>query len=490
MSRNLSLIVPLALSGCVGMWPGDWETWKRQHGNQAEEAEDADGDGYGMDVDCDDADPAVFPDADEYCDGVDNDCDGVVDEGEALDASRWYQDADGDGFGSEAVPLSACDQPSGYVAESADGFDCDDSNGEFHPGATEDDCEDPNDYNCDGSTGYADLDGDGWAACEECNDLNEDINPGADEIWYDGVDQDCDGNDDDQDLDGWSWPEDCDDKNSTVYPGRLSDHEGILMAYICPGTFTMGSPTSEVGRDDDEGEHEVTLTAGYYIGAYEVTQEEFEDLMGYQPSYYPGCDDCPTENMDWHEAAAFANAVSVGAGLAECYDCEGVEDAVTCELAVFFATPYDCEGYRLLTEAEWENAARAGTESAFSNGGNLVDGTEYDCGAVTLDNGTQLGDIAVYCGNDPGQTEEVGTKEPNSWGLHDMHGNVYEWCHDWHDEYDGDAVDPWGPAAGSFRVVRGGSWNGAPQGLRSANLGRYDPGSDGVNLGFRLARSE
>ena len=280
------------------------------------------------------------------------------------------------------------------------------------------------------------------------------------------------------------------DADADCKTGEISEHEGISMALVCADSFTMGSPSSELGHDEEENDHEVTLTGGYYIGVTEVTQGEFESFMEYAPFAYSGCADCPAESINWYEAAAFANAVSTAAGLDPCYDCSGKKSVVTCELDSDYPTPYDCVGYRLPTEAEWEFAARAGTESAFSNGGNLVEGTQAECSDVTLDNKTLLGDIAVYCGNDPGQTAEVAGKAPNSWGLYDVHGNVWEWCQDWYDSYGGDEKDPWGPAKGDKRVGRGGAWGNFPMLLRSAN--RNDFGADGTadNVGLRLARSK
>ncbi|MFT5584796.1 MAG: hypothetical protein ACI9VR_002383 [Cognaticolwellia sp.] len=202
---------------------------------------DEDGDGVGAAQDCDDSDAAIFPDAEEICDGVDNDCDGVVDT-DAVDAETWYIDSDGDGFGSGAG-TTACEPPFGTVA--TDG-DCDDGDTAYYPGAPEDDCADPADYNCDGSVGYEDADGDGYAACEECDDSSADISPDAEEI-CDGQDNDCNGFVDeataidagtwyaDSDADGYGDPDntelgcdapsgyldndqDCDDTSADVNP--------------------------------------------------------------------------------------------------------------------------------------------------------------------------------------------------------------------------------------------------------------------------------
>jgi hypothetical protein len=222
---------------------------------------DADGDGYGDPADavfsctpvagrtrdatdCDDATPAVNPGASERCNGVDDDCDGAIDEDDAIDPTDWYADADGDGYGVEGSLVRACDAPAGFAGVAGD---CDDTSTDFHPGAPETDCTDPADYNCDGSTGYADLDADGWAACAECDDADASNHPGADER-CDGVDNDCDGTVDeadavdalrwysDADLDGYGDPavasvactapagtvadsRDCDDADAAIHPG-------------------------------------------------------------------------------------------------------------------------------------------------------------------------------------------------------------------------------------------------------------------------------
>ena len=161
---------------------------------------DADGDGWAACEDCDDAQGSANPEAIEVCDEIDNDCDGIVDGEDALDVEVWYVDADGDGYGEDTeTPLITCEEPSGYVVENTLGFDCDDTRDDIHPGAEESDCADSTDYNCDGSVAYEDADKDGWAACEECDDAESDINPDASEV-CDQLDNDCNGDIDDDDA--------------------------------------------------------------------------------------------------------------------------------------------------------------------------------------------------------------------------------------------------------------------------------------------------
>ena len=154
-------------------------------GSDSDAVVDNDGDGVPAEEDCDDDDATTYPGAAELCDGKDNSCDGAIDEGAQ---SSFYTDGDADGYGAGEAIL-ACEAPSGAAARDGD---CDDADPRYNPGAAEADCADPNDYNCDGSTGFADTDGDGFAACQECDDADAAVNPDATEV-CDGLDNNCDG---------------------------------------------------------------------------------------------------------------------------------------------------------------------------------------------------------------------------------------------------------------------------------------------------------
>lgn len=227
------------------------------------------------------------------------------------------------------------------------------------------------------------------------------------------------------------------------------------MVWIEPGTFTMGSPSSESGRDLDEGpQHEVSISSGFYLGAYEVTQGQWELVMETTPwageKFVESNALHPAVYVTWHDVQSFIQQLNAAAG-----------DSL----------------YRLPTEAAWEYATRAGTNARWSFG----------------DDESQLGDYAWYSDNawDVGLEygQAVGTKLPNPWGLYDMHGNVGEWCQDWYGSYSSGAqVDPQGATSGSFRVIRGSSFYRHALRLRSAIRGRDGPGHRFGNVGIRLLR--
>ncbi len=170
---------------------------------------DNDGDGFLACLECDDGDAAINPSAEEICDGLDNNCDGAIDDNSG-GASTWYVDADLDGYGDPSASLSACTQPAGYVA---DNTDCNDQDAAYNPGAAEADCTDPNDYNCDGSSGFSDTDGDGFPACEDCDDTRAEVNPDGIEL-CNGLDDNCDGSTDDSSAtDAQIWYIDADADN-------------------------------------------------------------------------------------------------------------------------------------------------------------------------------------------------------------------------------------------------------------------------------------
>ena len=252
---------------------------------------------------------------------------------------------------------------------------------------------------------------------------------------------------------------------------------------IKAGTFQMGSPSTESCRITNETQHKVTLTRNFEIAATETTQAQFSSLMDYNPSGFSSCGpSCPVEKVNWHEAAAYANALSAKAGLTPCYTCPtGTKASVICQEASAYAGKkvYTCPGYRLPTEAEMEYAYRAGTTGAFYNGGiTSCDGTDAN-----------LDKIGWYGQNSNSKTHPAGKKTANAWGLYDMAGNVWEWCHDWLTTYPKTSItDPVG-ATGSSRVNRGGSVSNSAGGARAAYRNYYSPGHRLSNLGFRLARS-
>jgi len=236
------------------------------------------------------------------------------------------------------------------------------------------------------------------------------------------------------------------------------------------GTFTMGSPANEPRRFDYEGpQHQVTVNS-FYMGKYEVTQKEYQEVMGTNPSDFKG-DKLPVENVSWYDAIEYCNKRSQKEGLTPAYTING--DNVTWNR--------NANGYRLPTEAEWEYACRAGTTTPFSTGNNITTSQANYDGDYPYNNNAK--------GTYREKTTPVGSFASNAWGLYDMHGNVWEWCWDWFGSYSsGTQTDPQGASSGADRVMRGGGWYNDSQYVRSAYRSYDSPSLRDSALGFRLVR--
>jgi len=301
-------------------------------------------------TDCDDEDAAVNPGADELCNGVDDDCDGLEDDDDSdvVDPLTWYEDVDADGYGSDDSSAAACEAPSGFVDV---GGDCDDADPAYNPGADESDCTDPADYNCDGSTGYADADADGYPACEDCDDSSDSVHPGADE-YCDGLDNDCDGTTDNDALDARTWyadddgdgrgdpatavsactqpsgtvsdGSDCDDSDGDVWPGAPEYCDGVDSD--CDGTLdeddALDATTWYIDYDSD----------GYGSSAYAVNACA-------QPSGYVA-DDSDCDDAD---AGSNPGAAELCDGVDN--DCDGETDEDSAADAATWYIDYDGDGF-------------------------------------------------------------------------------------------------------------------------------------------------
>jgi len=256
----------------------------------------------------------------------------------------------------------------------------------------------------------------------------------------------------------------------------------------------MGSPLAEPCRLSNEDLHPVQLTHAFSITATEVTRQAYQVINNDSPSQLTGCgSDCPVESISWSDAAAFCNNLSKHMGLQaqeRCYVCVGQGDNYTrphdCKVRAPYDgvggthSIYDCPGYRLPTEAEWEYAYRAGSQSS------LYNGAITDCYKDS-----RVAAIGWYHQNSGGTLHAVAGKQPNAWGLHDMAGNVWEWVNDWYAPAlgAGPDTDPSGPASGKAHVIRGGAWQTSAGSTRGAQRNQSEGAKTFDFVGFRVART-
>lgn len=231
-------------------------------------------------------------------------------------------------------------------------------------------------------------------------------------------------------------------------PGDLIKNSlGMKFASIPPGSFMMGY-AKERPEYLDGPSHKVTMTQGYYLGIHPVTQAVWQKVMGNTPSHFKG-DDLPVEQVSWNDCQVFLKKL----------------------------TEQDGATHRLPTEAEWEHACRAGTT------------TPYCFGETIRPDQANFGPDR-YHGGLTGGTSPVGSFPPNAWKLYDMHGNVWEWCADWHGPYpEGEVIDPQGPQSGQGRVLRGGSWYDVKSNVTSDVRYNATPTYRTYDIGFRVVRT-
>lgn len=219
---------------------------------------------------------------------------------------------------------------------------------------------------------------------------------------------------------------------------------GMEFVLIPAGSFALGCDTQmERCHDNETPQHMVTISTPFYLGKYEITQAQWEEIMGENPSNFKKRTN-PVENVSWDDVQIFIRKLNLREGSGQ---------------------------YRLPTEAEWEYAMRAGSGTAYSFGNDP----------------SLLKNHAWYVENSKERAHPVGEKSPNAWGLHDMHGNLWEWVHDWYGDYPKTSMDPQGPSHGNGRVIRGGSWYSPEKLCRSAVRHEVQSRSRNDDLGFRLA---
>ena len=375
--------------------------------------QDADGDGF-ID-DCDDNNPDVYPGAAEFCDGLDNDCNNIVDD-DAVDAATWYADTDGDGFGDADQDQVSCDMPTGFVANDSD---CDDTDARFNPGAIESDCEDPSDYNCDGSVGFADADGDGFAACTECDDDDAAVNPDAVEICND-VDDDCNGLADDEDpllTGGSTWYADADGDSyggdqftleACVAPDGWVDNSDD-----CDDLEALTYPSASEVCDEQDNDCDGTVDEGVGFTWYADTDGDgYGDASSSStecnmpPGYSANGDDCNDS-----EATTNPAAYEVCDGVDN--NCDGTADENTALDAGTWYTDADGDGYG--------DSASATTACDMSSNASAVGG---DCDDADANSWPGADEVCDSADNDCDGTIDEYAVDRTSWYT-DADGDGY-----------------------------------------------------------------
>ena len=410
---------------------------------------------------------------DEDGDGVsafEGDCDDSLDS-----LGNKSEDGDCDGV----LTVDDCDDEDSTSTIKSEDVDCDGV-------LTVDDCDDEDststikseDVDCDGIDNATDLDADGDGQCD------------VDTIATTGDISN------DSDCDGVLTVDDCDDDDVTsTIIAEDSDCDGLVDGCFltnCDMSIDMGNG---IGADfvliDELNDplERYTLEKSFYIMTTEVTQGMFVEVMGYDPN--ANGTNYPVYSVNWHMAAHFSNTLSIDQGEQECYSCSGSGTSVTCSETM---NPYECSGYSLPTEHEWELAARSGTTSEFWTGEGIDLGGDYssdvcNTGVTILDGVSNplLSDYAWYCGNNsPNGVKEVGTKLSNGFGLYDMHGNVWEWVSDGFGcSYPNNGT--W-CSNSSRRMGRGASWNNNPNELKSSSRVDLSPEDYSLTFGFRLRK--
>jgi formylglycine-generating enzyme required for sulfatase activity/serine/threonine protein kinase len=259
----------------------------------------------------------------------------------------------------------------------------------------------------------------------------------------------------------------------------ITSSQGMKLRRIPSGRFYMGSHDSdEYLRNNEHPQHRVFITRNLFIGVYPVTQGEFLQLMEFNPSIASDKEQCPADSVTWYSALEFCNKMSEAEQLPPYYELKAVKRRANGSIEDARVVIGGGDGYRLLTEAEWEYACRAGSITPWCYGDLVV----------------EVGDYAWYYDNSSMETHPVGEKKPNSWGLYDMHGNIMEWCHDCYNEFyyqqcADEEENPTGPEEGVSKVLRGGAWQFGVESTRCAYRNSSSPNATSNVIGFRVCRN-